>query len=120
MGDSIGVDISKHHLDWALGGEGSVSREANTPVGIRHLLVKLRGLEFDLVVVESTGGYERALTEALSEADHPVVLVNPWRVRRFGEGLGVLAKTDPLDARVLALYGERARPERRPLRLQGR
>jgi transposase len=68
-----------------------------------------------LIVVEFTGGYERALTEALSEAGMPVVLVNPWRVRRFGKGLGVLAKTDPIDARILALYGERAQPERRPL-----
>jgi len=58
---------------------------------------------------------ERALTEALSAAGLPIVLVNPWRVRRFGEGLGVLAKTGPLDARVLALFGERARPPRRPL-----
>jgi len=49
------------------------------------------------------------------EAELPVVLVNPWRVRRFGEGLGVLAKTDRIDARILALYGERARPRRRPI-----
>ena len=68
-----------------------------------------------LIVVESTGGYERAFVEALSKARLPVVLVNPWRVRRFGEGLGVLAKTDPLDARILALYGERAQPPQRPL-----
>jgi transposase len=79
------------------------------------MVAKLQCLEATLIVVESTGGYERALTEALSEAGLPVVLVNPWRVRRFGEGLGVLAKTDPLDARILALYGERAQPERRPL-----
>jgi transposase len=72
-------------------------------------------MEVALIVVESTGGYERALTEALSGANLPVALVNPWRVRRFGEGLGVLAKTDPLDAQILALYGERARPTRRPL-----
>jgi transposase len=68
-----------------------------------------------LIVVESTGGYERPLVEALSEASLPVVLVNPWRVRRFSEGMGVLAKTDPVDARLLALFGERARPARRPL-----
>jgi transposase len=115
MESCVGVDVSKHHLDWALGGDGSVARVPNTPAGVRRLVVKLRKLELALIVVESTGGYERALTEALSAADLPVVLVNPWRVRRFGEGLGVLAKTDPLDARVLALYGERARPQRRPL-----
>jgi len=115
MGECVGVDVSKHHLDWAPGGDGSVARVPNTPAGVRRLVVKLRKRELALIVVESTGGYERALTEALSAADLPVVLVNPWRIRRFGEGLGVLAKTDPLDARVLALYGERARPQRRPL-----
>jgi transposase len=115
MGDCIGVDVSKHQLDWILGGEGKAARAPNTPAGIRRLIKGLQRLAFDLIVVESTGGYERALTEALSEADLPVVLVNPWRVRRFGEGLGVLAKTDPLDARILALYGERAQPTRRPL-----
>ena len=115
MGDCIGVDVSKHHLDWAIGGDGPVDRVANTPSGVRRLVGAIRKLDVELIVVESTGGYERPLTAALSEADQPVVLVNPWRVRRFGEGLGVLAKTDPLDARVLALYGERAQPERRPI-----
>ena len=115
MGDCIGVDVSKHHFDWTVGGEGSVDRVTNTPTGVRRLVASIRKLDVELIVVESTGGYERSLTVALSEADLPVVLVNPWRVRRFGEGLGVLAKTDPLDARVLALYGERAQPERRPI-----
>lgn len=115
MGSCVGVDVSKYHLDWVSGGKGNVARVPNTPSGIRRLVTKLRKLEFRLIVVESTGGYERTLTEALSAANLPVVLVNPWRVRRFGEGLGVLAKTDPLDARMLALYGERADPPRRPL-----
>ncbi len=115
MENCVGVDVSKHHLDWVLGGEGNVARVLNTPAGVRRIVAKIRSLEVALIVVESTGGYERALTEALSEVDLPVALVNPWRVRRFGEGLGVLAKTDPLDARILALYGERAQPTRRPL-----
>lgn len=115
MGTCVGVDVSKSHLDWVLGANGSANKIPNTPAGVRRLVVKLSKQPADLIVVESTGGYERALTEALSAADLPVVLVNPWRVRRFGEGLGVLAKTDPLDARILALFGERARPERRPL-----
>ena len=115
MGNCVGIDVSKHHFDWVLGGEGDVARVPNTPTGVRRMVAKLQCLEATLIVVESTGGYERALTEALSEAGLPIVLVNPWRVRRFGEGLGVLAKTDPLDARILALFGERAQPERRPL-----
>jgi transposase len=115
MNVCVGIDVSKQHLDWVLGAEGKVERRANSAAGVRHLVASLRKLEFSSIIVESTGGYERALVEALGAADLPVILVNPWRVRRFGEGLGVLAKTDPLDARVLALFGERARPPRRPL-----
>ena len=111
----VGVDVSKGQLDWAAGEDGEVDRVPNTTAGVRRLITKLGKLEVELIVVESTGGYERRLTEKLQEVNLPVVLVNPWRVRRFGEGLGVLAKTDPLDARMLAMYGERAKPERRPL-----
>jgi len=113
--ECVGVDVSKRHLDWVLGENGSAKRVNNTAAGIRGLIANLRRCGGELIVVESTGGYERALIEALSKANLPVVLVNPWRVRRFGEGLGVLAKTDPIDARILALFGERARPDRRPL-----
>jgi len=115
MGVCAGVDVSKGHLDWAAGEQGQVDRVPNTGAGVRRLVANLGRLDFELIVVESTGGYERRLVEKLCEEGLPVVLVNPWRVRRFGEGLGILAKTDPLDARVLAAYGERARPERRPL-----
>jgi transposase len=111
----VGIDVSKQHLDWVLGAEGNVERAPNTATGVRRLVARLRKVELASIIVESTGGYERTLTEALAAADLPIILVNPWRVRRFGEGLGVLAKTDPLDARVLALFGERARPPRRPL-----
>ena len=115
MGLYVGVDVSKQRLEWASGCEGIVSSVPNTSAGARRLMAKLRRLDLSLVVVESTGGYERTLVEAASDAGLPMVLVNPWRVRRFAEGLGVLAKTDPLDARILALYAERARPARRPL-----
>ena len=115
MGVFVGIDVSKQQMDWVLGAEGNVERNPNSSAGIRWLVTKLKKVEVTSIIVESTGGYERALTEALSAADLPVILVNPWRVRRFGEGLGVLAKTDPLDARVLALFGERARPPQRPL-----
>jgi len=115
MGVCVGIDVSKQHLDWVLGAEGIVERSLNTRSGVRGIVARLSKIELASIIVESTGGYERALTEALSVADLPVIVVNPWRVRRFGEGLGVLAKTDPLDARVLALFGERARPPRRPL-----
>ena len=116
MGVSVGIDVSKQHLDWALGSEATAVRIRNTGAEIQRLvrqLAKERNLE--RIIVESTGGYERALTEALSEAGLPVLVVNPWRVRRLGEGLGILAKTDSIDAHVLALFGERAAPPLRPI-----
>ena len=70
------------------------------------------------IVVESTGGYERALVSKLAEAGLPVIVVNPRRVRSFGEGMGFLAKTDAIDARLLALFGAKAEPPIRPI-LQG-
>jgi len=115
MGIHVGVDVSKQHFDWAIGTKGEVERASNTPAGVRRLVTSLGEFELTSIVVESTGGYERPLIDALAKANLPVALVNPWRVRRFGEGLGILAKTDPLDARVLALFGERAQPDRRPI-----
>ena len=110
---SIGVDVSKDHLDWAQGSEGEIRQISNSARGISRLVNTLSKLSIAQVVIESTGGYERRLIEALDRHQIPVALVNPWRVRRFGEGLGVLAKTDPLDARVLAIFGERAEPTQR-------
>jgi len=116
MGVSVGIDVSKQHLDCAVGREGKTARVRNTHAGITHLVARLAKVrDIDRIIVESTGGYERALTEALAAAKLPVILVNPWRVRRFGEGLGMLAKTDSIDARVLAVFGERAEPPSRPL-----
>ena len=115
MGEHVGIDVSKEHLDWVVGAMRDVERVPNSPSGVRRMVKALHEFDIASIIVESTGGYERRLTEALTKAQLPVILVNPWRVRRFGEGLGVLAKTDPLDARILALFGERARPERRPL-----
>jgi transposase len=71
------------------------------------------------IIVESTGGYERKLVLKLAEANLPVIVVNPRRVRSFGEGMGMLAKTDAIDAQLLALYGEKVQPPNRPI-LQGR
>ncbi len=116
MGVCIGVDVAKAHLDWALGRNGKVERIANSPLGVRRLVKRLHQLEFDLVVLEATGQYERLLYEKLAEEGIPVVRLNPVRVRRFGQGMGVLAKNDVIDARMLALFGEKAEPPRRPQR----
>jgi len=114
MGVCIGVDVAKAHLDWVVGSRGEVARLPNTPAGVRRLVRILSKHEVDRIVFESTGQYERRLLEALSDAALPVVQVNPVRVRRFAEGMGVLAKNDTLDAQVLALFGEKAEPTQRP------
>jgi transposase len=119
MSPNVGIDVSKHHLDWATTQEEKIHHVRNDGRSIAALARRLVALEPERVIVESTGGSERRLVERLAEAGLPVVVVNPWRARRFGEGLGILAKTDPIDARVLALFGERAQPPVRPI-VQGR
>ena len=96
MGVHVGIDVSKRHFDWVLAATGSVlwsdtqsaevSRVPNSAAGVRRLVAELGRIELASVIVESTGGYERALLDALGAAGLPVALVNPWRVRRFGEG----------------------------------
>ena len=98
---------------------GEIQRIHNQPRAITHLARKLVLLDPERIVVESTGGYERALVSRLAAMGLPIVVVNPRRVRSFGEGVGFLAKTDAIDARLLALFGEKAEPEIRPI-LQGR
>ncbi len=116
MGICIGVDVAKAHLDWTVGPKGKVKRISNTKAAVQELIRELHGLEFDRVVLESTGQYERLLFEALGDEGIPVVRMNPLRVRRFGEGMGVLAKNDAIDARMLALFGEKAEPGERPVK----
>ena len=116
MGVCIGVDVAKAHLDWTRGAKGRVERVPNNPAGVRRLLKELRRLSFDRVVLEATGQYERLLYETLGDEGVAVVRVNPVRVRRFGQGLGELAKNDAIDARMLALFGEKAEPKQRPLK----
>jgi transposase len=119
MAANVGVDVSKHHLDWATAHHEKIHHTRNDGRSIAALVRRLVALAPERVIVESTGGYERRLVARLAEAGLPVVVINPWRARRFGEGLGILAKTDPIDARVLALFGERAQPTVRPI-VQGR
>lgn len=114
MAVCVGVDVAKAHLDWVVGSRGEVERCSNTPAGVRRLVKRLGRLDLDRVVLESTGQYERGLLEALEDEGHSVVRVNPVRVRRFAEGMGVLAKNDALDARILALFGEKADLAERP------
>jgi transposase len=116
MAGCAGIDVSKDHLDWTLDSGGEVRQVPNTPAGVRRLVRKLRSLELDRVVLEATGGYERLLFQALSDAGVPVVRINPKRARDFGKGMGVLAKNDAIDARLLALYGAKVEPKLVPAR----
>lgn len=105
-----GVDVSKDTLDLALDEQGAVETFANDAAGVGRVADRLRRVGVQVIVVESTGGLERSLVAALLDADLPVALVHPGRVRHFAKGLGVLAKTDRIDARVLRRFGQLAAP----------
>jgi transposase len=110
----IGIDVAKTHLDLALAG-GKHWRVPNDEAGITALVDAVRDLHPTLVVLEATGGYERAVTAALAAAPIPVAVVNPRQVREFARATGQLAKTDELDAHVLAHFAATLQPEPRSL-----
>ena len=112
---SIGIDVAKDHLDVCARPCGQAWRVANDPDGIDALVVRLTELQADLIVMEGTGGHEHAIAAALAAAGLAVAVVNPRQVRDFARATGELAKTDRLDAVVLALFAERVRPEPRAL-----
>jgi len=111
----VGLDIAKDHIDVSVRPTGEQWRVAQTDDGMAQLVAHLGALTPALVVVESTGGYETAAVTALAVAQLPVAVVNPRQVRDFAKAIGRLAKTDALDAAVLALFAERVRPAVRPL-----
>src|SRR5215208_3404187 len=106
----VGIDVSKDRLDGALLGEERGWQVDNTPNGIAKLVNQMENLQPELIVVEATGGYQRAVVEALFWAGLAVAVVNPARVRQFARACGLLAKTDKLDAQVLAVFGQRVQP----------
>jgi transposase len=100
----VGIDVSKDFLDGFSLADNASWRVPYQQSQLEALSVKLKGA--DLVVVEATGGYQQALVSHLQDNDIPVTVVNPRRVRDFAKASGLLAKTDKLDARVLALFGQ--------------
>jgi len=113
---NVGIDVSKKVLDVVVVGAQQQSYQvANDPVGLAELVAKLKGLAIERIVIEATGGYETAAANALAAAGLPVAVVNPKQVREFAKANGQLAKTDRLDARVLAQFGALLRPPIRPL-----
>jgi transposase len=111
----VGIDVSKATLDIAVMPTGETWSVPNSTEGIQELLTRLREISPQLVVLEATGGLERRAVAVLAAAALPVVAVNPRQVRDFAKATGQLAKTDAIDAAVLALFAERIRPEVRPL-----
>jgi transposase len=111
----IGIDVAKDWLDVASTEEEPVRRFANAAEGIAQLVVALTARAPRLIVLEATGGHETAVTAALVAAGRDVAVVNPRQVRDFARATGQLAKTDALDARVLARFAQRIQPPVRPL-----
>jgi len=112
----VGIDVSKATLDIAVAPTGEAWSVANTTEGMQQLVSKLGEISPKLIVLEATGGLERRAVAALAGASLPVVAVNPRQVRDFAKATGRLAKTDAIDAAVLALFADRIRPQVRPLR----
>jgi len=106
----VGIDVAKAHLDVYLEGTGQQFRVPNTPEGLTQLLRQLQPLPLACIVVESTGGYERLATTELLQAELPVAVLNPRQVRDFARSRNYLAKTDQIDAKVLAEYARVQQP----------
>lgn len=115
MSGYVGIDVAKAELVVARDGTEGCTTYPNTAPGHAALQRELATAPVELIVLEATGGYERGLVAALGTAGLPVVVVNPRQVRDFAKATGQLAKTDALDAHVLAAFGARVRPEIRPL-----
>ena len=106
----VGIDVAKAHLDVAVRPQGAHWRVANDAAGHAEVVRRLTPLAPMRVVLEATGGYELPVVAELAHAGLPVVVVNPRQVRQFAQALGRLAKTDRLDAQVLAHFGEAVQP----------
>lgn len=113
----VGVDVAKAELVVACRpeGEGAAWTAPNDAEGIAATVARLTSLKPQLIVLEATGGYERAVVAALAVAGLPAVVANPRQVRDFAKATGQLAKTDDLDADLLALFADRVRPTPRPV-----
>lgn len=111
----VGIDIAKHHFDLHLLPEGKATAYANDAQGIQQCRQFLAQVGPERIVLEATGGYERALVRELQAAALPVIVVNPRRVRDYARAMGLVAKTDRIDARVMAEFATSPRVQRREL-----
>jgi len=111
----IGIDVSKARLDIAVRPSGARESIANDPSSIAELVERLGAIDPTLIVLEATGGVERQVVRALVGAELPIIVANPRQVRDFAKATGQLAKTDQIDAAVLAHFADSVRPALRPL-----
>jgi transposase len=111
----VGIDVSKDRLDVALRPSGEAFVVERNGAGLELLAARLGALSPHIVALEATGGFETVAAAALASAGLPVVIVNPAQVRNFAKALGQRAKTDPIDAAVIAHFAEATKPEPRPL-----
>ena len=103
----IGVDVSKPFLDIFISPLNQFLQFKNNPSGIRKLIQQINSLTPSLIVMESTGGYEKLSANALAAKKFSVAIVNPRQIRDFAKATGTLAKTDRIDARIIALFAEK-------------
>lgn len=111
----VGIDIAKTRIDIHLRPSGEAFTLERTAAGLDDLVRRLRGVAPALIVMEATGGFEITVAATLATADLPVVVINPRQIRDFARATGQFAKTDRLDAALIALFAERIRPAPRPL-----
>jgi transposase len=111
----IGIDVSKNHLDVHVRPSGDAFRVSHDEPGLASLIERLHPLQPTIVVLEATGGYEVTVAATLAAAGIPVAVVNPRQIRDFARATGQLAKTDTLDARLIAIFAEAVRPGARPV-----
>jgi transposase len=111
----VGIDVSKARVDVHVRPDGTAFGCATDPEGLSALVARLKPLSPCLIVLEASGGYEGVVAAALAEAGLPVAIVNPRQVRKFAGAIGRLAKTDAIDAAVIAHFAQAVRPPARPL-----
>ena len=107
----VGVDVGKTWLDVALWGSEAVWRVSNDDEGVAKIMARVAAMEPQLIAVEATGGYEQLLVQSMLLNSLPVAVVNPTRVRALSKATGKLAKTDVIDARLIAEYAFKVQPE---------
>ncbi|MBM3626043.1 MAG: IS110 family transposase, partial [Alphaproteobacteria bacterium] len=106
----VGIDVSKDRLDVHTLPQGAAFTVGRNGEGVARLVERLKGLSPTLIALEATGGFETVVAAALAAASLPVVVVNPAQVRHFAQALGQRAKTDPIDAAIIARFTQATQP----------